>query len=164
MENFFSGPKIEDVIGYTFASPDLLKRALSRKAYVFEHGLSDDYHMDALATLGDAVIELAILTRLVQSGGNDKGDLSVRKMDLVNMSVFRKIAEDMNLTNYVHWGNGERRMHIWTSGRVLAECFEALIGAVFLDGELISAERVLDNLSLLPKRDFSISSSSHKIL
>jgi ribonuclease-3 len=141
---------IEERTGYSFISPELLQRALNRKAYALEQGLSDDCHMDAFATLGDAVIELVILTRLVHAGGKDKGDISVQKMDLVNMSVLRRIAEDMSLSSYVHWGNGERRMHIWTSGRVLAECLEALIGAVYLDGGLPAAEKVLDTLSFPP--------------
>jgi len=144
------GSEIEDRIGYVFSSPAYLHRALNRRAYVSEQGFPDDDHMDALATLGDAVIELVILTWLVISGGTDKGDISVLKMDLVNMSALRRIAEDISLCSYVHWGNGERKMHIWTSGRVLAECFEALIGAVYLDGGLISAEQVMSRLTLLP--------------
>ncbi len=66
------------------------------------------------------------------------------------MSILRRAAEEIHMSQYVHWGNGEQRMHIWTSGRVLAECFEALIGAVYLDGGLSSAEQVMDNLGLLP--------------
>ena len=41
-------------------------------------------------------------------------------------------------------------MHVWTSGRVLAECMEAFAGAVYLDGGIKAAEEVLDRLSLLP--------------
>lgn len=146
-------PQIREVIGYTFTSPDILNRALQRKAYCQEQGLSDDSHMDALATLGDAVIELLILTRLVKGGGNDKGDISVRKMDLVNMSILRRAAEKINLSDYISWGNGEKRNHIWTSGRVLAECTEALIGGVFLDGGLSSSEKVMEIMGLFPDAD-----------
>ena len=70
--------------------PDILERALSRKAYCQEQGHPESDHMDALATLGDAVIELHILTRLVEGGGCDKGEISVKKMDLVNMSILRR--------------------------------------------------------------------------
>lgn len=150
MKRTNDNPSLQDRIEYTFFSLELLQRALTRKAYALEQGLSDDAHMDALATLGDAVIELVILTWLVRSGGSDKGDISVLKMDLVNMSSLRKRAEEMSLYSDIHWGIGEKRMHIWTSGRVLAECFEALIGAVYLDGGLQSAESVLRKLSLLP--------------
>lgn len=141
---------LQEMIGYTFHDPAPLLRSLTRKAFALEQNLPDDHHMDALATLGDAVIELLILTRLVTAGGYDKGIISVQKMDLVNMSVLRQAAEGMNLHLYVRWGNGEVRSHIWTSGRVLAECFEALIGAVYLDGGLYAAEIVMNGLDLLP--------------
>jgi ribonuclease-3 len=144
-------PGLSEVCGYSFTSPEVLQRALRRKAFCQEQGLSDDLHMDALATLGDAVIELQILTRLVQEGGTDKGEISVRKMDLVNMSVLRQAAEKIHLKEYVSWGNGEMRNHIWTSGRVLAECMEALIGAVFLDGGLDSSGHVMEKVGLFPE-------------
>lgn len=150
MPEDLSVQNLGDVIGYSFISPDILERALTRKAYSKEHNQSDDHHMDALATLGDAVIELIILSRLINAGGNDKGIISVQKMDMVNMSILRRAAEEIHMSQYVHWGNGEQQMHIWTSGRVLAECFEALIGAVYLDGGLCAAEQVMDNLRLLP--------------
>ncbi len=143
--------QLEQVSGYTFQDKSLLLRALTRLAYSKEQGLCDNAHLDALATLGDAVIELIILTRLVKSGEHDKGAVSAKKMDLVNMSVLRDAARAIHLEQYVRWGKGEERMHVWTSGRVLAECMEAFAGAVYLDGGIEAAEKVLDRLSLLPE-------------
>ncbi|HPP78749.1 ribonuclease III domain-containing protein, partial [Methanospirillum sp.] len=111
--------QLERVTGYTFRDKSLLLRALTRLAYCKEQGLSEDSHLDALATLGDAVIELLILTRLVKGGEHDKGAVSLKKMDLVNMSVLRDAARAIHLEQYVRWGKGEARMHVWTSGRVL---------------------------------------------
>jgi len=150
MFNHADRPDLEEVIGYSFADPGILNRALSRKAYCQEQGYADTGHMDALATLGDAVIELLILTRLVEQGGSDKGEISVEKMDLVNMSILRRAGETIHLHEYIHWGNGERRMHIWSSGRVLAECIEALVGAVYQDGGLSAAGHVMENIGLFP--------------
>lgn len=143
--------QLERITGYSFRDKPLLLRALTRLAYSKEQGLSDDSHLDALATLGDAVIELVILTRIVKGGENDKGAVSLKKMDLVNMSVLRDAARSIHLEQYVRWGKGEARMHVWTSGRVLAECMEAFAGAVYLDGGINAAEEVLDRLSLLPE-------------
>jgi ribonuclease-3 len=106
--------------------------------------------MDALATLGDAVIGLLVVDRLVSSGIHDKGELSALKAQRVNMSVLRRAAEEIGLKDYIRWGHGEERQEIWLSGRVLAEALEALIGAVFLDGGLSASENVLDRLGLLP--------------
>ena len=150
MSEYPDQPGLEEVIGYTFISRAILERALSRKAYAQEQGFPETAHMDALATLGDAVIELQILTRLVEDGGYDKGDISVRKMDQVNMSILRRAGETIHLHEYIHWGNGEKRMHIWSSGRVLAECIEALIGAVYQDGGLYTAGQVMDTIGLFP--------------
>jgi len=115
-------PSVSDITGYSFRDPQILKRALTRKAYCQEQDLPEGMHMDALATLGDAVIELHILSVLVREGGCDKGEI-----------------------------NGEKRNHIWTSGRVLAECIEALIGAVFLDGGYDSAGQVMKKIGLTPE-------------
>ncbi|NLA39435.1 MAG: ribonuclease III, partial [Methanomicrobiales archaeon] len=52
---------------------------------------------------------------------------------------------------YVHWGKGEAAQAVWTSGRVLAECIEALIGAVYLDGGMAAAAGVLGRLGLMEK-------------
>jgi len=52
-------------------------------------------------------------------------------------------AESLDLASYVRWGKGERRQEIWTSGRVLAECYEALIGALYLDLGISAVKRVL---------------------
>jgi ribonuclease III len=143
--------QLERITGYPFMDKSLLLRALTRLAYSKEQGLSEDSHLDALATLGDAVIEVIILTRLVKGGEHDKGTVSLKKMDLVNMSVLRDAARSIHLEQYVRWGKGEARMHVWTSGRVLAECMEAFAGAVYLDGGIDAAEEVLDRLSLLPE-------------
>ncbi len=144
-------PGLSDITGYSFRDPQILKRALTRKAFCQEQNYSEGMHMDAFATLGDAVIELHILSALVRDGGSDKGEISVRKMDLVNMSMLRQVAERIRMDQYVSWGNGEKRNHIWTSGRVLAECIEALIGAVFIDGGYDSAGRVMEKIGLTPE-------------
>lgn len=98
--------QLERITGYSFRDKSLLLRALTRLAYSKEQGLSEDSHLDALATLGDAVIELIILARLVKGGEHDKGAVSLKKMDLVNMSVLRDAARSIHLEQYVRWGKG----------------------------------------------------------
>jgi ribonuclease-3 len=141
---------LEEIIGYTFRDPDLLRRALTRRARAQEDDSPDsDRHMDVLATLGDAVIDTIVLESLYVSGISGKGDISVAKMNMVNMSSLRRLAESIGLADHVLWGEGERQQHVWTSGRVLAECMEALCGAVYLDGGIDGARKVLKHLSFL---------------
>ncbi|MCL2460332.1 MAG: ribonuclease III [Euryarchaeota archaeon] len=136
---------LQCITGYQFNDENLLYRALTRYAWAKEQNLAADAHMDAFATLGDAVIELIVLDALVHAGITDKGEISKIKMNSVNMSVLRSLAEQLQLHKFVYWGKGESNMQIWTSGRVLAECMEALIGAVYLDGSINDARNVLQN-------------------
>jgi len=141
---------LEEIIGYTFQDRGLLRRALTRRARIQEEDAPDSgRHMDALATLGDAVIDTAVLESLFAAGVSDKGEISVAKMNMVNMSSLRGLAESTRLVDFVLWGKGERHQHVWTSGRVLAECMEALCGAVYLDGGMDAVKNVLENLSFL---------------
>ena len=64
------------------------------------------------------------------------------------MSVLRNKAEELTLHEYIRWGRGEEKQHVWTSGRVLAECVEALAGAVYLDGGIKAAREVLAGLEV----------------
>ena len=140
---------LEQVMGYAFSDPGLLNRALTRLAYAKEQGLGDAAHMDALATLGDAVVDIVVIQSLVAAGEHDKGTITNRKTNCVNMTVLRRLAEQMSVEDYVYWGKGEDAQAVWTSGRVLAECMEALIGAVYLDGGIGAAERVLKEIGLI---------------
>ena len=141
---------LESALNYHFNSTDFLIRALTRYAYAGEHDLSSDAHMDAFATLGDAVIDLLVIESVLLCGETEKGIITIKKMDMVNMSVLRDIGKNLDLEKFVFWGKGEVIQHVWTSGRVLAECVEAIIGAVYLDGDMISCRCVLKHLGLIP--------------
>jgi ribonuclease-3 len=134
---------LEEALGCTFHNPALLTRALTRSAYAREAGIDADDHMDALAVLGDAVIDLAVLEAIIDAGESDKGTITNKKINAVNMLRLRNAAESLDLSSYVRWGKGERQMEIWTSGRVLAECYEALIGALYLDNGMDVVKSVL---------------------
>lgn len=139
-----AGPStLEARVGYHFKDTGLLERALTRFAYAQEQGLGPGASMDALATLGDAVIELLVIEDLIEHGAVEKGAITVGKTNRVNMLQLRRRAEGLDLDRYVRWGRGEGAQAIWTSGRVLAECFEALIGAVYLDGGIAASRTAL---------------------
>ncbi len=133
-------------IGYAFSNEDFLLHALTRTAYARENELSMSDTMDSLAVLGDAVLDLIVIRKLIKDGEFDKGEITRKKIDLVNMTVVRKLAEDIGLPAYMRWGKGELRMQIWTSGRVSVECFEALMGAAYLEGGVEASAVILDHL------------------
>ncbi len=133
-------------IGYTFKNEALLIRALTRTAYARENEQSMSDTMDSLAVLGDAVLDVVVICQLLREGEYEKGEITRRKIDLVNMSVVRRVAEELGLPDYMKWGKGELRMQIWTSGKVSAECFEALMGAIYLDGGMAASEILYEHV------------------
>jgi ribonuclease-3 len=139
---------LEEKTGYRFVNRNLLEKALTRFAFGKENNLPDGWNMDHLATLGDAAIDLVVIEHLINSGITEKGKISVTKTNIVNMSVLRKLAEELELKDFVLWGKGEEIQHVWTSGRVLAECMEAFAGAVYLDGGIGSLEEFIKNSGL----------------
>ncbi|MCP1661896.1 MAG: ribonuclease III family protein [Methanocalculus sp. MSAO_Arc1] len=135
---------IEEAIGYTFKNPALLTRALTRFAYAREQGLAEEMHMDGLCVLGDAAFDLAIVEGILEAGAHDKGVITKKKIHSVNMLRLRRHAELIGLAESVRWGKGEEAQEIWQSGRVLAECFEALIGALYLDSGMPAVKRLIN--------------------
>jgi ribonuclease-3 len=138
--------ELEDALGYQFRDRALISRAMTRLAAAKEEGKGDGCSMDALATLGDAAIDVVVLEHLIAGGIESKGELSLTKVNMVNMTVLRRLAESFGLHRYVTWGKGESGQEIWRSGRVLAECMEAVCGAAYLDGGTEAVHRILVNL------------------
>lgn len=137
---------LEGALGYRFCDQTLLSRAMTRLAAAKEEDCNDERSMDALATLGDAAIDVVVLEHLIAGGMESKGELSVTKMNMVNMTVLRRLAESFDLHRYVTWGKGESKQEIWRSGRVLAECMEAVCGAAYLDGGIPAVRTILMHL------------------
>lgn len=135
--------ELYEKIGYTFKNEAYLNQAMTRTAYARENETPMSETMDALAVLGDAVLDLVIICEIMAEGEYDKGEITRKKIDAVNMTVVRRIAEQLDLPSYMRWGKGELRMQIWTSGRVSAECFEALIGAAYMDGGVEAATTII---------------------
>lgn len=138
--------QLYEAIGYTFDCEGLLRSALTRVAYAGELGIPKKNTMDRFAVLGDAALDTVIIESLLEAGEDDKGEITAKKIALVNMSVFRSIAESIHLPEYVYWGRGEEKNRIWENGRVAAECFEALAGAVYLDGGMEAVRAVWDKI------------------
>ena len=138
--------QLYDTIGYTFGCEELLRSALTRVAYAGENGIPKKNTMDRFAVLGDAALDTVIIESLLEAGEDDKGEITAKKISLVNMSVFRSIAESIHLPEYVYWGRGEEKTRIWENGRVAAECLEAVVGAVYLDGGMDAARAVWDKI------------------
>jgi len=149
-----SRPKIpknpEDLAGeldYRFEDQELMYRAFRHPSYVYEsneHGIPDNQRLEFL---GDSVINLAISHLLMQSFPQMKeGELSKRRASLVSETGLYPIACELNLGDYLLLGKGEERTQGRTKPSILTDAFEALIGAIYLDGGFSDAMRVIGRL------------------
>jgi len=109
--------------------------------------------MDALATVGDAVLGAVVVARLYERGNHDKGTLTAEKIRGVNRDRTREFARTFRLEAYIRWGKGEGKNRVWEQGsQAFDTAFEALVGAVFLDAQrhsgsgLAAVTRLLENL------------------
>jgi len=136
---------------YTFESTDLLVESLRHSSYVNEQIDTDMQDNERLEFLGDAVLNLIVGDILMYRYPDSKeGDLSRMRANLVNESRLATIAHTINLGSYLQLGKGE----IHTNGRekisILADAFEAVIAAVYLDGGFDAAYDIIDrHFSLL---------------
>ncbi len=131
---------LERRIGYTFARPELLAQALTHRS----HGAP---HNERLEFLGDGVLNCVIAAELYGRFGElNEGDLSRLRANLVRQEPLRRLAQDVGLGERLRLGEGEVRSGGSARPSILADAFEALIGAVFLDGGFEAARDVIRRL------------------
>ncbi len=135
---------IEERLGYSFANRDLLHEALTHTTYVNEHkelGLKDNQRLEFL---GDTVINSIITTRLFVLFPDEKeGQLTKKRAELISEVALAKIARHLGIGKFLSLGKGEEM----DSGRkkvsLLADAYEALVGAIFLDSTYEKTTRVV---------------------
>ncbi|MEZ4268988.1 MAG: ribonuclease III [Myxococcota bacterium] len=133
-------------LAHDFADPRLLRRALTHSSWSHEFD-GDVANNERLEFLGDAVLELAISGWLFRSYPQmPEGQLTQMRARVVNARALANIAQNLHIGGLLRVGVGEER----TGGRkrrsLLADAFEALLGAVYLDGGFEAASRVVRRL------------------
>lgn len=115
-------------LGYRFANPGLLQRALTHRSFGAEHN-------ERLEFLGDAVLSMAISALLYERfSGSDEGDLTRVRAHLVREDSLHRAALVLGLPEVLRMSEGEARGGGAQRPSILADAVEALIGAVYLDG------------------------------
>ena len=133
------GP-IERRLGYRFSNAVLLRQALTHRS----HGVP---HNERLEFLGDALLNFVIARLLFQQfTASPEGDLSRLRAGLVNQHALSELAASLSLGDHLRLGEGELKSGGFRRPSILADAFEALIGAIFLDGGFAAAEKVLTEL------------------
>lgn len=126
--------KLESAIGVSFKDSNLLRNAMVHRSYLNEH---KDFSLDnneRLEFLGDAVLELVVTHYLFDNFTEPEGILTNWRSSLVNGDHLAKRAEDLGLYDYLYLSKGEAQdTNVKGRNYILANAYEALIGAIYLD-------------------------------
>jgi ribonuclease-3 len=131
---------LERKIGHRFSSPQLLNRALT-------HRSSGSVNNERLEYLGDSILGFYIAEALFSKFPDaSEGDLSKMRAKLVRGKTLASIARTLDMPDHVLTGPGERKSGGYNRDSILADAFEAVIGAVYLDSGMKGVRGVLDHL------------------
>ncbi|MDO4438483.1 MAG: ribonuclease III [Eubacteriales bacterium] len=132
---------LEKIIKYKFKDINLLKKALTHPSYSGEMGLKRYESNQRLEFLGDAVLELVISEYLYKTHSEtEEGELTRMRSSLVFEAALDVCARDINLGDFILLGKGENQCGGREKPSILSDTYEALIGAIFLDGGIDSAK------------------------
>lgn len=127
---------LEAKLGYSFRDSDLLRAALVHTTYLNEHPTPGLERITRLAFLGDAVVELAVRSAfMLEMKNQPRGVLSVASDKVVTNEALADLARRIDLGRWLALGKGEKQSGGQDKTRVLAEAFEAVAGAIYLDSE-----------------------------
>lgn len=120
--------EFEGRIGYRFAERRLLQSALT-------HRSSGEANNERLEFLGDGLLDFLVAELLFESFPTQpEGDLTRLRADLVRQESLHSVADSLELGNYLSLGEGELRSGGRRRPSILADAFEALLAAIYLDG------------------------------
>lgn len=130
-------------LGFKFNNPSLLVTALTHRSYVNEHRDLVKAHNERLEFLGDAVLELVSTTFLFKHFDLPEGILTSWRASLVRTESIRDAGEALGYATLVRMSKGEQNGSEHAKRHIVANCFEALIGAVYLDHGLDEASKII---------------------
>lgn len=127
-------------LGFEFENIDLLVTALTHRSYVNEHRKSVSEHNERLEFLGDAVLELVVTDFLFRNYDEAEGILTSWRASLVRTESIGAAGQLLNYEPLVRMSRGEKQGSERARLQILANAFEALIGAIYLERGYADAE------------------------
>jgi ribonuclease III len=141
--------EFEKKINYSFKDKKLLIQAFTHRSFINEHQKSGLSHNERLEFLGDAVLELIVTDFLYrQYPSKTEGELTAKRAALVNANTLAKISQESTLGELLLLSKGESKDIGRARQTILADAFEALIGAIYLDAGYIQAEKFINEFLL----------------
>jgi len=139
--------ELEAVLGRPFGDRSLLEQALRHPSWCNEQGEPRPDDNERLEFLGDAVLDLVVSHRVMTRFPKaHEGDLSVTRQQIVSEAALSEVARQLGIGKWILLGRGEEKSGGRDKPKILADMFEALIGAVYLDGGYGAASEMLDRV------------------
>lgn len=120
-------------LGFEFKNIDLLVTALTHRSYVNEHRKSVSHHNERLEFLGDAVLELVVTDYLFNNFSEAEGILTSWRASLVRTESIGEAGQKLGYEPLVRMSRGEKQGSERARLQILANAFEAVIGAIYLE-------------------------------
>jgi ribonuclease-3 len=121
------------IFGGPMKDVELLLRAFTHRSYLNEHKKTVSEHNERLEFLGDAVLELVVTEYLYSKYSEPEGILTNWRSSLVRTESIGAAATKLGFEEYLRLSRGEKRGSDRARAQILANCFEAVIGAIYLD-------------------------------
>ncbi len=144
--------KLQEKIGYRFNDVNLLKQAITHSSFTNEQRINKIGHYERLEFLGDAVLELVTSDFLfARDEQMPEGELTKLRASIVCEPTLALCAREIDLGDYIFLGRGEDNGGGRERDSILSDSFEAVIGAIYMDGGMEPAAKhihrfVLDNV------------------
>ena len=130
---------LEKIIKFTFKNNSLLLKSLKHKSF------DNDNNNEKLEFLGDRVLGLIISQKLLEKFPNEKeGTIDKKFANLVNKKTCLLIAKKLNLKKFIFVGASHRNLER-SADKIISDCLEAIVGAIYLDGGLKQAQKFILN-------------------
>jgi ribonuclease-3 len=132
-------------LGYDFEDPGLLRLALTHRSYCAEH--AGEHSNERLEFLGDAVLGMVVTDHIFRAYPDmPEGELAKLRSSVVSASTLAEVARELDLGPALRLGKGEHASGGGSKASILADAFEAVLGAVYLDGGMAAVHPLLRTL------------------
>lgn len=157
---------LEKKIKTKFKNIDLLRTAVTHRSYINEHRSHKLDHNERLEFLGDAVLELVVTDYLYLNFPNPEGELTNWRAALVNKDMLSKVSRELGVEGFLQMSRGEAKDTGRAREYLLANAFEAIIGAIYIDrgydaAKKFIAENILSRLEEVIKSKLYIDPKSN---
>ncbi|KKR78306.1 MAG: Ribonuclease 3 [Candidatus Curtissbacteria bacterium GW2011_GWA1_40_9] len=150
--------ELQDKISISFKDQNLLKNAFIHRSYLNEHKDFQGQSNERMEFLGDSVLSLVVSMHLFgKLPQSPEGELTQYRAALVRTETLASLAKDLNLGSYLLLSKGEEDTGGRTNKSILANTFEALIGAIYLDQGIEPVQQFITKTILLNWKKLIIS-------